>query len=268
MQHKIFYFREFIKTESPTAVQRAFRLRFNIQYPARLSSCCWSYQFEQIGCLCKGKTTTYHVYQRRTWDEFKWVLSVAHANQPAERAENLEYRNQLSGVCWDAVYCSIESIFLNHPLFLCLLWMLATVTTVYAVKLVTCVISHRLRWDYLITHSTPQSPSWEANRFAASQEIPLTLWNLKFHYRIHTYLPPVPILSQINPARAPTSHFLQIHLNIFLPFFLCCAMTNKCTIISQIINYYTHPTCFDTIVSTAGSSQLVPCQVTQVCQLK
>ena len=28
MQHKIFCFREFIKTESATAVQRAFRLRF------------------------------------------------------------------------------------------------------------------------------------------------------------------------------------------------------------------------------------------------
>jgi len=56
------------------------------------------------------------VYQRRTWDEFKRVLSVAHASQPVERAENLEYRNQMSGVCWGAIYCSIESIF-NHPLY-------------------------------------------------------------------------------------------------------------------------------------------------------
>ena len=31
MQHKTFCIREFIKTESATAVQRAFRLRFNIQ---------------------------------------------------------------------------------------------------------------------------------------------------------------------------------------------------------------------------------------------
>ena len=30
MQHKIFCVRELIKTESATAVQRAFRLRFNI----------------------------------------------------------------------------------------------------------------------------------------------------------------------------------------------------------------------------------------------
>jgi len=57
----------------------------------------------------------YCVYQRRTWEEFKRVLSVAHASQPVERAEKLEYRNQLSGVYWGAVYSSIESIFLNHP---------------------------------------------------------------------------------------------------------------------------------------------------------
>ena len=54
------------------------------------------------------------VYQRRTWEEFKRVLSVAHASEPVERTENLEYRNQLSGVCSGAVYCSIQSIFFNH----------------------------------------------------------------------------------------------------------------------------------------------------------
>jgi len=35
MQPKIFCVREFIKTESATAVKRAFRLRFNIQPPTR-----------------------------------------------------------------------------------------------------------------------------------------------------------------------------------------------------------------------------------------
>ena len=40
-----------------TAVQRAFRLRFNIQPPTRKSICRWNHQFEQIGRLCKGKSS-------------------------------------------------------------------------------------------------------------------------------------------------------------------------------------------------------------------
>jgi len=90
MQHKIFCVREFIKSESATAVQRAFRLRFNIQPPMRKSICRWNHQFEHTGCVRKGKSSGRHVYQRRTLDEFKRVLSVAHTSQPVERAENLE----------------------------------------------------------------------------------------------------------------------------------------------------------------------------------
>jgi hypothetical protein len=70
---------------------------------------------------------------------------------------------------------------------------------------------------YLLTHPMEQSPSWEANRFAASQEIPRVLLNPKVHYSTHNCLPPVPIQSQSNPLHTPTSHFLKIHPNIILP---------------------------------------------------
>jgi hypothetical protein len=71
--------------------------------------------------------------------------------------------------------------------------------------------------SYLLTYSMQHSPSWEANRFAASQEIPRILWNPKVLYCIHKCRPLVSILSQLNPVHIPTSHFLKIRLNIFFP---------------------------------------------------
>jgi hypothetical protein len=62
-----------------------------------------------------------------------------------------------------------------------------------------------------------QSPSWEANRFAASQEIPHILWNPQVHNRFHKCPPPVSIMSQIIIVHTPTSHFLKIRLNTNLP---------------------------------------------------
>ena len=62
-----------------------------------------------------------------------------------------------------------------------------------------------------------QSPSWEANWFAASQEIPRISRNPKVHYRTHKRPPPVPILGQPNPVHIPTSYLLEIHPNIIRP---------------------------------------------------
>jgi hypothetical protein len=53
-----------------------------------------------------------------------------------------------------------------------------------------------------IPYYIEQSPSWAANRFSASQEIPRVLGNRKVHYRIHKW---------------PPFQFLKTYLNIILP---------------------------------------------------
>jgi hypothetical protein len=67
-------------------------------------------------------------------------------------------------------------------------------------------ISVQVLFAYLLTYFMEQSPSWEANRFAASQEIHRILWNPKVHYRIHKCTPPVSILNQFNPVLILFSH--------------------------------------------------------------
>jgi len=83
-------------------------------------------------------------------------------------------------------------------------------------------IKHKIKTTpfnyYLLTYSMQQSPSWEANRFAASQEIPRISRNLKVYYCIHKYPPPVAILSHLHPVRTRTCHFLNIHLSIIPPY--------------------------------------------------
>ena len=44
-----------------------------------------------------------------------------------------------------------------------------------------------------------QSPSWEGNRFSASQEVLHILWNPKVHYRIRQCPPPVPVNISTGP---------------------------------------------------------------------
>ena len=78
----------------------------------------------------------------------------------------------------------------------------------------------------ILTYTMEQSPSWEANRFPTSQEIPRILWNQKVHYRIHKCPPPVPILTQLDPPHKPkpiswwSILILSSHLSLGLPSFL------------------------------------------------
>ena len=71
--------------------------------------------------------------------------------------------------------------------------------------------------NYSLTYCMVQSPSWEANWFAASQEILRISRNPKVHYRTHKRPPPVSILGQPNPVHIPTSHLLEVHPNIIHP---------------------------------------------------
>jgi hypothetical protein len=61
-------------------------------------------------------------------------------------------------------------------------------------------------------------PSSEVGRCSGSKEIPLTLWNLKFHYNVHKIQPQDPILSQMNAVHTLLPYFLKIHFNIVLLF--------------------------------------------------
>jgi hypothetical protein len=80
---------------------------------------------------------------------------------------------------------------------------------------------HDVRTEFnSLTHSMEQSPSGEADWFSASQESPQILWNLKVHYHSYKCLPPVPVVSQINPAHSLPSHTLKIQFNIILPSML------------------------------------------------
>ena len=56
----------------------------------------------------------------------------------------------------------------------------------------------------ILTYSMEQSPSWEANRFSASQAIPRILWNPKVHCRIYKCLDiPLYIITFVKPRSHP-----------------------------------------------------------------
>jgi len=80
-----------------------------------------------------------------------------------------------------------------------------------------CICCWFRHHTYLLTYSMVQSPSWEGNWFAASQEIPCISRNPKVHYRTRKRPSPISILGPPNPVHIHTSHLLEIHPNIIHP---------------------------------------------------
>jgi hypothetical protein len=82
------------------------------------------------------------------------------------------------------------------------------------VILLTYLVTYLI--TYKLTYSMEPGP-WEVNSFAASQEIPLILWNPVFCCWIHKCLPPAHTLSQFNPVYTPTK-YLGCHVKVLFPF--------------------------------------------------
>jgi hypothetical protein len=72
-------------------------------------------------------------------------------------------------------------------------------------------------FTYLLIYSMEKSPSWEANQFANSQEIPCISMELESSLPYSQVPVTCPYLSQLHPVPTTPSNFLKIHLNTILP---------------------------------------------------
>ena len=117
--------------------------------------------------------------------------------------------------CFSCVYVGNNWFFVINVLFTLPIFFLCQQSVL---RVYECSVTYMgLFLNYLLSYSMVQSPSWEANWFAASQEIPRISQNPKVHYRTHKRPPPVSILGQPNPVHIPISHLLEINPNIIRP---------------------------------------------------
>ena len=151
----------------------------------------WSYPAIAWWCLCRGGT----LFAIRTWWRIQHFKSVANSSFIVFRITIQPIVSQFSYSVGD-----LASFIVGGKLY------------IFSPK-----IKRSFSCFCILTYSMVQSPSWVANCFAASQEIPLISRNPKVHYSTHNRPPPVFILGQPNPLHIPTSHLLEIHPNIIHP---------------------------------------------------
>jgi hypothetical protein len=95
-----------------------------------------------------------------------------------------------------------------------------------------------------------ESHSWEATSHSGSQEIPYTLWNPKFHYRVHKSPPLIPVVSQIHSAYSPISPrptlILYSHLCLGVPSGLVTSFffQSKCCVLVHLSHACYMPSLF------------------------
>ena len=139
---------------------------FNIKFPENYSNVC--------GMYCKRAGGWMKVFDLPTVLSCRWVIIKDHRQRlNLLYVANVEYKQNKEWIMPRYLLCVVPRQ---------LLWV--AVTTQWFGSFIE-VIRHYPLLTYLLTYSMEQSPSWKANRFAASQEIPRLLWNPKVHYRMH-----------------------------------------------------------------------------------